>query len=92
MAGVEKVQFCIGQISQIGCCAIRREDLVVLAPDDQRRRLALAEERLEFRVERNVRPVVEKEVELNLVVALAVEQELIVSRPSVQGLDRSRGF
>ena len=54
VAGIEQVQLGFGQVAQVGVCAVGGEDLVVLAPDDQRRRLALAEERLEARVQRDV--------------------------------------
>lgn len=46
VAGVEQVQPGLGQVAQIGGGAFRRKDLVVLAPDDEHRRLVLAEIRL----------------------------------------------
>ena len=68
-----------GRSRRVGRCAVGGEDLVVLAPHDQGRRLPLAEERLEFRIERDVRSVVEEEVELDVLVARAVEQRLVVA-------------
>jgi hypothetical protein len=55
-----------------------REDLVVPAPDDQRRRPALAEPGLDGRVERQVGAVVVEQVHLDLGVARPVEQRLVV--------------
>ena len=62
--------------------AVGGEDLVVLAPDDQRRRLAFAEERLECGIERHVGAVVVEQVELDVVVARPVEQRLVVTQLS----------
>ena len=79
MAGIEEMQFGVRQVAQVGRRAVGGKDLVVLAPHDQRRRLPLAEERLKFRIERNVRSVVEEQVELDVLVARAVEQRLVVA-------------
>ena len=46
--GIEKVEFQRLQIALVRLCPGRREDLVVLAPDNQHRRLVLAEIRLPF--------------------------------------------
>ena len=46
MAGVEKVELGVWQIPEIRSGAISRKYLIVLAPNDQRRRLALAKEGL----------------------------------------------
>jgi hypothetical protein len=54
-----------------------REDDVVGAPRDQRRRLVLAQPLLHRRVERRVDAVIEEGVELDLVVAGSVEQSLV---------------
>ena len=53
---VDKVQLGVRQVAQIGRRAVGRKDLIVLAPDDQRRRLALAKERLELRIEGTLVP------------------------------------
>ena len=79
MPGVDEMQFGVRQVLKIGRRAVGGEDLVVLAPDDQRRRLALAKERLEFRIERDVGSIVEEEVELDVLVSGAIEQRLIVA-------------
>src|SRR5713101_3383121 len=44
---VEQVRFEVAQIAPIRGGSFRRENEIVLAPDDQRRRLALSEEGLE---------------------------------------------
>src|SRR6267378_8363890 len=43
VAGVEEMKFHVREVTLVWMGAIDREDLVVLAPDDQRRRLAFAE-------------------------------------------------
>jgi hypothetical protein len=75
---VEQVQLGVRQILQVGARTLRREDHVVLAPHDQRRRLPLAEELLELRIQRGIRAVVVEEIELNLDVAGTIEQRLIL--------------
>src|SRR5579883_2621742 len=56
----------------------RREDLVMLAPRHEYRRLIPAEVFLPTRVEGRVAPVAQEQVKLDLVIAATVEQELIV--------------
>ena len=63
--------------------AVGRKDHVVLAPDDECRRPARAEESLELRIERDVAAVVLEQVEHDLVDAGPVEQRLIV-QPGVR--------
>ena len=53
--GIEEMEVDGLQVTPVGLSSGRREDLIVLAPDDQHRRLALAEIRLPLRVERRVR-------------------------------------
>src|SRR5688572_32774143 len=78
MSAIEQVQLRARQILEVRTCAVRREDHVVLAPHDQRRRLTLAEELLELRVQLEIRAVVVEQVELDLDIAGSVEQSLIV--------------
>jgi hypothetical protein len=78
MPAVEEVQLRVGQVAQERPCARGGKDRVVRAPDDQRRRLVLAEEGLEARVKRDVGAIVVEEVELDLDVARPVEQRLVV--------------
>ena len=67
-----------GQIALVGMRAVGGKDLVVLAPDDQRRRLIFAEVCLHGRIERQVGPVVVEEIHLDLGVARPIEQRLVV--------------
>ena len=78
MARVEQMQLGLGQVAQIGARTVGGEDLVVLAPDDQRRRLLFAEELVEARIEVDVGSVVIEQIELNLHVAGSIQQRLIV--------------
>src|SRR5262249_39627594 len=81
MAGIEQVIFEYLHIALVGLGAGGRKDLVVLAPDDQHRWLILAEVGLPLWIERRVASIAEEEVELNLVIALAVEQVLVFRCP-----------
>jgi hypothetical protein len=58
VSGIEQVQFCVRQVVEVRVSPVRRKNLIVPAPNDQRRWLVLAKERLEFGIERNVRAVV----------------------------------
>lgn len=49
--GVKPVHFCLGQILQIGFATFRREERVMLTPEDQCLRLAITQESLPLRVE-----------------------------------------
>ncbi len=90
MAGVEPDQARIGQVALIGFGARRDEDRIVLAPQNQRLRPILTEQRVPFVVRRDVRAIILEQVELDRVVAGTVEQRLI-DRPIV-GIDRVRVF
>jgi hypothetical protein len=78
MAGIQKVQLSLRQIPQVGCRAIRWENLVVLAPENECRRLRFAEECLELRIQRHAAAAVVEQVELDVPVARAVQQHLVV--------------
>lgn len=54
MARFEKVEFQVLQVTLVGERSRGRKDWVVLAPNDQRRRLVLAEEFLPLRIQRRV--------------------------------------
>src|SRR5512134_137145 len=69
MSGVEEVKLDLLQVPLIGMRAIRREDLVVLAPHNQRRRLMRAEIRLDGGIQRQVGAVVVEHIQLNLVIS-----------------------
>jgi len=79
MAGIEEMHFGVRKITQVRMCTVFGEDLVVLAPDDQHRRLAFAEKGLKLRIERDIRAVIVEEIELDILVAGTVEQGLIVN-------------
>src|SRR5215469_1907535 len=65
VSGVEKVCLKVLEITTVGSRSFRWEDEVVFSPHNQRRRLVLAEEILEFRVQRDIGAVVVEEVHLN---------------------------
>jgi hypothetical protein len=73
MARVEQVKFDIRKIAFIRICAICREDDVILPPDDQHRRPMLPEIRLNGRIKRKIGSIVEKEIELDVIVARAIQ-------------------
>src|SRR5580698_3074063 len=81
MPRIEHVGLKILQIAAVGRSTRSREDKVILAPDNQRGWLELAEEFLKGRIERHIGAVVIKQIELNLVVAGAIQAKL-VQRPS----------
>src|SRR5215831_6220444 len=58
MPGVDQVKLDLGQVALVGVSAVGREDLVVLAPDDQRRRLVLPEIGLHLRIKRQIAAIV----------------------------------
>ena len=76
---VSSMEFGVRQILQVRMRAIGREDLVVCAPNDQRRRLPFAEERLELWIERNIATIIVEQVELYFLVAGTIKQSLIVA-------------
>src|SRR5215831_3506352 len=80
VAGVKQVVLQRLQVALVWLGPGGREDLVVLPPRDQHRRLVRAEVLLPRRVARRIAAVAEEQVELDLVVPLAVEQKLVVSR------------
>jgi hypothetical protein len=73
VACVQKLHGGVGVIARRGFRAWRDEERVVLAPDREQRRLRFAEVLLEGRVEFYVVSVVEKEIQLNVHVAGALE-------------------
>ena len=77
VSGVEQVKIQILQISLIGLSAGRGEDLIVLPPDDEHRRLVLAEIGVPFRVERRVAAVAIEQRQLDLGVPRPVEERLV---------------
>jgi hypothetical protein len=78
MPGVEEMKLEIVQVALVRMRAVGGKDLVVLAPQDQRRRLVLAKICLYRRIKPEVGAAVVEEVELNVVIARPVEQRLVV--------------
>jgi hypothetical protein len=62
----------IPQVARVGCGAFWREDEVVLAPDDQSRRLILPEKGLELGIERHIGPMVVEQIQLDFGIPGAV--------------------
>jgi hypothetical protein len=54
MACIEQVELCLRNVAQICPCAFNGEEGIILAPDDERLRLPVPEERLPFRVVREI--------------------------------------
>src|SRR4051794_5288373 len=90
VAGIDEVQFSLRDIPLVGFRSFHREEWIVRSPDNEHARLFSAEVLVPIVVKRNVRLIVVKKVELNGVVAGAVEKEL-VERISI-GADPSRVF
>src|SRR5262245_28827613 len=74
---IQEVDFSIPQVAAVRRGAFRGEDDIVLTPDNQCGRLLRAEPRLKRRIQRQVSPIVVEQVKLNLVVAWAVESQLV---------------
>src|SRR6516164_368448 len=77
VAGIEEVDFSVGQVTLEGFGARRNEERIVLTPDRQQRRSMLAEVGLERRVGRDIRGVVQQQVELDLVSAGASQVKVV---------------
>ena len=58
MAGIEQMKLEVFQIPFVGIGAFCREDVVVLAPHDERRWLVLTEISLPFRITRGIAAVI----------------------------------
>ena len=74
VAGVEEAHFGVRNVTPVRLGALREKERIVLAPDSQQRGTTAAEILLELRVQRNIACIVEKQVELNLIIAGAGEQ------------------
>jgi hypothetical protein len=79
VAGVDKMKFHLGQVALVRMRSIGWKNLVVLAPDNQRRRLAIAEVGLNLRIQRQIGPVVVEQIHLDVGIARAIKQGLIVN-------------
>src|SRR5215471_600146 len=75
--GVEQMHFRLRIVPTERLGTLRKEERIVLAPNSEQRRTVGAEIRLELRVQRDVAGVVEKQVELNLIIAWASQQSAV---------------
>jgi len=69
VASIEEVDFGVGYITAVGLCARREKEGIVLAPNGEEGRTVGGEIFMELGVKGDVFCVVEKEIELNFVVA-----------------------
>ena len=77
MTGIEQVQLRFWDISQVGLRTLDGEERIVLSPHDQCLRLLVSKEFMPAVIEREIRLIVVKQVELDGVVAGAIKEELI---------------
>src|SRR5690242_10028226 len=75
---IEQVELQCLQVSFVRFRTFTRKNLVIFAPNDQHRRLLLAEIFLPLRVQRWVTTVAQEQIELDFVVARSVEQKLVM--------------
>src|SRR5262249_8021547 len=74
MSRFEELLFCVGDVFAIRLSARRNKEGVVLAPDGKQGRPHLAKILLKFRIELDVRRIVQKQIELNLYISRALQQ------------------
>src|SRR5262249_35587463 len=91
MPCVDQVKLDLGQVALVRVSAVGREDFVVLAPDDERRRLMLAEICLHLRIKRQIGAIVVEQVHLDFGVARPIEQRLINHDPYPRYLELAQG-
>ena len=72
------MEFEVSEVAFIGVSTVGREDEVVFPPDDQCRRLMLAQVLLHLRIERQIGSVIVEDVELNIIVAGSVKKWLVM--------------
>ena len=84
--GIEQMKLQIFQIALVRVSSLCGEDVVILSPDHQRRRLMLTEVGLPLRIKQWVRTVIVEQLKLNCFVARAI-QEILVPDP-IAGTDR----
>src|SRR6516164_573136 len=77
MPGFEKMHFCLRQVFAKCFCPRRNEETIVLSPDRKERRLLPAEIFVELWIELEIRLVVQKQIQLNLFVAWALEKSRV---------------
>src|SRR5262249_29986767 len=79
MPRVDQVKLDLGQVALVRVSAVGREDFVVLAPDDERRRLMLAEICLYLRIKRQIGAIVVEQVHLDFGVTWPIGRRLIMA-------------
>src|SRR5262245_29002222 len=72
MTCIEELDLCVRQVFSKSFGSRRNEKRIILAPDRKQWRLRLAKIFLKFRIERYIRCVIEKQVELNTLVAWTI--------------------
>src|SRR5215469_10917410 len=73
VAGVDQMKLRVGQVTPVRMRSVGWKDFVVLAPDNQRWRLAFAEVRLDPWVDWQIGPVVIKEIHLDVSITWPIE-------------------
>ena len=77
VSGIQEMNLRIGKVALVRQRALRREHVVILSPNDHCRRLVLAEECLELRIEGRVGAIVVEQRQLDFPIPRPVEQGLI---------------
>src|SRR6266566_4937807 len=72
------MEFEVREVAFIGVSALGWEDEVIFPPDDQCRRLMLAQVLLHFRIERQIGSVIVEDVQLNIIVSGPVKKRLVM--------------
>ena len=73
MTGVVEEDLGIWNVAPESFCATRQEERIVFTPHGEQRRPLLTKVFLKLRVERDIADIVEKEIELDLIVARTSE-------------------
>src|SRR5207249_391021 len=77
MSRIEHVGLDLFQIAAIRRSTLRRENKIVLSPDDERRWLEVAKELLKSRIQRHIGTVVIKQIELDFVISWPIKAKLV---------------
>jgi hypothetical protein len=79
VASVEQVKLEILQVTLVRMGSLSRKNVIVLAPNDQRRRLMLTQVGLPLWIEAWITAVVQEHRKLDRLIALAIKQRLDMS-------------
>lgn len=77
MAGIEQVELRFWDIPQVGLRALNGKEGIVLSPHDQGLWLLVPKELVPAVIEREIRSIIVKEIQLDGVVSRAVQEKLI---------------